>query len=555
MGAIGPFKLAINMPGAVSAGAYTAGVLDFLIEAMDAWEAAKAAGATVPRHQVSIEVLTGASAGGMCAAISAVQLQENFPHIAEAAAPGAITGNRLYDSWVQRVNILRLLETRDLKANPQLVSGLDCTVLNEIAADALMPPQSNAGRGYISPSLTLMLTLTNLRGTYYPLYSNAAKTAGEFATYFGDRIRFQYGSAVTAADGAPVEPLPADGQGSWPVLGQAALATGAFPLALAPRVLTRKACLYEDKSWSEEGSCCPVPPDFAGLVPADGTLDTLNVDGGVTDNDPFALAHDYIANLAPQSAGGQNPREADTADRAVLSIAPFPSTETFSKNFSGPTSLPSIAGRVLNALIAQSRFQGESLGLLTTRQGFSRFVIAPTDEKNPGGAALQGSALSAFGGFFSKGFRDHDFLLGRRNCQKFLTSYLVFRSDNPVIAAGLEGLSPQQVAAMAVRPPFAGDPLPAGVCWIPLVPLCGAAQAEVPYPQPYVMPYSDLEAIGNAVHSRVKACVNALINQSLKGFEAEILKIVDSAGMIFISGSKIAGWLAEALGNAVSKPE
>src|SRR5271163_2793770 len=31
------FKIGINMAGAVSAGAYTAGVLDFLIEALDAW--------------------------------------------------------------------------------------------------------------------------------------------------------------------------------------------------------------------------------------------------------------------------------------------------------------------------------------------------------------------------------------------------------------------------------------------------------------------------------------------------------------------------------------
>jgi hypothetical protein len=36
------FRVGINMAGAISAGAYTAGVLDFLTEALDAWYKAKA---------------------------------------------------------------------------------------------------------------------------------------------------------------------------------------------------------------------------------------------------------------------------------------------------------------------------------------------------------------------------------------------------------------------------------------------------------------------------------------------------------------------------------
>lgn len=38
----GTFELGLCMAGAVSAGAYTAGVLDLLIEALDAFEAEKA---------------------------------------------------------------------------------------------------------------------------------------------------------------------------------------------------------------------------------------------------------------------------------------------------------------------------------------------------------------------------------------------------------------------------------------------------------------------------------------------------------------------------------
>ena len=94
----GTFHLGINMAGAISAGAYTAGVLDFLTEALDEWYAAKATpGALVPHHDVSIDIFTGASAGGMCAAISAVMLQGTFEHIHNPQDP-TVTGttNRFY---------------------------------------------------------------------------------------------------------------------------------------------------------------------------------------------------------------------------------------------------------------------------------------------------------------------------------------------------------------------------------------------------------------------------------------------------------------------------
>src|SRR5579859_4083616 len=111
------FKLAINMAGAVSAGAYTAGVLDFLMEALEEWEEAKTAfrdhlahpavagpaATPVPLHDVSIESFSGASAGGMCAAIAAVMVQRPFAHITDSKATG--TNNTFYESWVNRIDI------------------------------------------------------------------------------------------------------------------------------------------------------------------------------------------------------------------------------------------------------------------------------------------------------------------------------------------------------------------------------------------------------------------------------------------------------------------
>jgi predicted acylesterase/phospholipase RssA len=124
------FRIAINMAGAISAGAYTAGVLDFLVEALDAWYQAKTGNEFVPAHSVSIDVFSGASAGGMCAAISAILLQDEFDHIADTSKAG--TSNRLYESWVNMIDIRRLLETKDLRNPGPVVSLLDSTRLSLI---------------------------------------------------------------------------------------------------------------------------------------------------------------------------------------------------------------------------------------------------------------------------------------------------------------------------------------------------------------------------------------------------------------------------------------
>jgi len=115
------YRLAINMAGAISAGAYAAGVLDFLMEALDEWQKEKTAfraqlataapGASisnvVPLHDVRIDAFSGASAGGMCAAIASVMVQSDFQHIRTGDETG--TNNTFYESWVNSIDIREFL--------------------------------------------------------------------------------------------------------------------------------------------------------------------------------------------------------------------------------------------------------------------------------------------------------------------------------------------------------------------------------------------------------------------------------------------------------------
>ena len=76
------FQIGICMAGAISAGAYTAGVMDFLIEALDEWENRKNnAVSNTPLHSVEIPVMGGASAGGMTSIIAASAINNKIEPI------------------------------------------------------------------------------------------------------------------------------------------------------------------------------------------------------------------------------------------------------------------------------------------------------------------------------------------------------------------------------------------------------------------------------------------------------------------------------------------
>jgi hypothetical protein len=188
------FEIGLVMAGAISAGAYTAGVIDFLIEALDSWEAAKRQQAVqspdpltwnIPGHRVRIRVVSGASAGSMTGAIAALALKYEFPHVRDGKGTPA---NPLYKAWVKDIDISKLLQTRDLQeATAPVVSILDSTALPEILREALdFRGTSEVSRPYIAPAVRYIFTQGNLRGIPYflelPGNINSGQTIRAFAS-------------------------------------------------------------------------------------------------------------------------------------------------------------------------------------------------------------------------------------------------------------------------------------------------------------------------------------------------------------------------------------
>jgi predicted acylesterase/phospholipase RssA len=67
------FKVGFALSGAISAGAYTAGVLDYFFQALNAWESARDEDG-VPEHSVDLQIIAGASAGAIAGALGIVAL-------------------------------------------------------------------------------------------------------------------------------------------------------------------------------------------------------------------------------------------------------------------------------------------------------------------------------------------------------------------------------------------------------------------------------------------------------------------------------------------------
>lgn len=542
------FKIGINMAGAISAGAYTAGVLDFLTEALDEWYAAKQRGEAVPRHDVMIEVFSGASAGGMCAAISSVMLYQDFQHVHDVNQRN--TNNIFYESWVNTIDIVPLLDTKDLSRRAPVDSLLNSDIIDKIA-ETVLKPRSSAPvlRPYVSSTLTLFLSLTNLRGVPYSLNGEAPGSIEETTFFYGDRIRFQTVSSGTVPLKSPAAHALdlSDGNApGWQMLKTAAMATGAFPVFLKPRILDRELEEYIPPGWESVLSAVTgTPPPIAPTIPPkDGhPYVTLNVDGGVTNNDPFNYAHDYLNSLDPAVDGSGSSDDPFRVDRAVIGIAPFPTTAAFDPNFDARSVSAVLAAlpRLFNALIAQARFFGESLSAIMHGTTFDRYVIVPSDDElakryadngvppEQQAPALQCATLGAFGGFFHRGFRAHDYALGRRNAQKFLDTRFVLPAQNPIIKQGLSDTTWDAVKKEFGRKPpgnyatprpmsvdgcAGAAPVPANDdVWIPIIPLCGTAKDVVPHPVREQMNSSELERIVRLIQTRLCRLGDVFVSQ------------------------------------------
>jgi hypothetical protein len=326
--------------------------------------------------------------------------------------------------------------------------------------------------------MELILTLSNLNGFRYDLKFSALGSSTYSMSQHRDYAFFRLG-ATYKGDGR----IPLDLQKNIGIaeLQQAAPATGAFPIGLAYRKFVRKRKYILDNPYLvfyKKGTA-----EIEGFHEDNAEEDyvTYNVDGGMLNNEPFDLTMQLMAAHAP-SGKDEKTMELSTSEKdfeaTVIMIDPFPSdnkksiitiddstqkeltttTSGTKKSFKiFPYDLLEVTGQIYKALRSEVLFKGEDIARLFSKEDVSRFMIAPRRriKKGPSGReeVLDGSiaiacgALDGFAGFFDKRFREHDFFLGKANCQGFLRKHFRVKlvDNQPVNALFREGYSAEAI--------------------------------------------------------------------------------------------------------------
>ncbi len=455
------------MAGAVSAGAYTAGVIDYLLESLSRWEKEKEKNKrieeklkletdpekarelkeqydhSVPMHDVIIDVIGGSSAGGMTAAITTLSLFEGIRPINEVENPEK-EGNKLYDAWVNlndsqgAPTLHQLLDTDDIARGKGVISFLNSRPIDAIAEKAMDLRRVQAALpDYIAADLEVILTITSLRGI--PLAVNfyeEQKKSEEEPPKPAHKMSLHKGVAHFKVHRGDLEmdpegPLPfnPDKENHRRALLDAAIATGAFPLGLAPRHITNISKSYLEgmvkRMFARRDAQGNLDQTLSGnllrIELEDQPFNFYAVDGGTVNNEPFG----EVIKALEAKFGGQEEK-----NYAILMIDPFPNFEKEAEpDLAKRPTILDLAPKVIGAIRGQAMIKESDLveGLTddhTLRMIFpSRRFTNELGEPEKDPYPISCGSLDGFGGFFSRNFREHDFQLGRKNCQSFLRNY------------------------------------------------------------------------------------------------------------------------------------
>jgi hypothetical protein len=158
-------------------------------------------------------------------------------------------------------------------------------------------------------------------------------------------------------------------------------------------------------------------------------------------NNPFEYARFSLKNRVPPEDPNKFevsatlvledhlPSALDEVDRAVIMISPFPELNPIAPEGQPVSDIVSIFSALLPALIDQARFKPSEIILAANPKHGSRYLIEPSRVTSDGKEQRYGIASGLLGGFVARSFRDHDFQLGRRNCNVFLQTTFALPAD------------------------------------------------------------------------------------------------------------------------------
>lgn len=452
------FHLGLSMAGAVSAGAYTAGFVDFLFEALDSWEQYKkdqteGTHKEIPHHEVIIDAIGGASAGGMVSMIIALALYSGKIDPVKKVQKKK-TGNMLYDSWVflddddslydgsgmGRTTFKKMLATDDLNGRTTTPSLLNSKPIDAIAERVFDNLPDSAGSDnfpkYVSKSLKVLLTLTSLRPLDYTV------RLGELKSKFmelapGHRVnnhdivtRFKVDQdPIADKDGfLPFRPLgpSLDAGSNRDLLIQATKATGAFPIGLAPRYFDGGLSMDYVQEALKRRKGLNSKMDVVFDPSLEDHFRFTAVDGGAINNEPF----DEVLRCLMEEHG---PPDENNPKYGTLLIDPFPNfgdVDSGQRSDYDKDGILAVLGSLVPTILNQARNKRNdtySTSLFKIMSFPKKYELGNTSKVITHPLATGG--LGGFAGFLDIEFRRHDFFLGRKNAKNFLRRFFFLECD------------------------------------------------------------------------------------------------------------------------------
>lgn len=453
------FHLGITMAGAVSAGAYTAGFMDYLIEALELWEERKEHNrkveknsleydATIPMHDVVIEVLGGASAGGMVGMITALSTYSKMPPVHQPS--DVSTGNILYDSWVllddcvepndtdKAMTFQKMLRSDDINVNGLGVQSLlnpkpIDAIANRVFDNLVAKSKKRKRPKYIAEDMHVLLTLCSVRGIPFEVKFEGL-TSAHFPFSPGHRMqehmiiahfKMQYDATKEKDIYLEFDPYCPD---AAELMKLCTKATGAFPIGL-------KMCQFKGKLTKEYitnnilRSLDLKSTDAISIHIDEPHFDFTNMDGGTINNEPYSEVVRILEAKYPKY-DSKHPMF------GTLMIDPFPNF--YNQDEAKPieeglpvfqTNIWQIIGKFYPLFQEQVRVKRE--GVLY--KDYFRRLVFPLKwkgyKKFEDHPPLACSLLGGFGGFLDRKFREHDFFLGRDNARNFLRGLFLLEYD------------------------------------------------------------------------------------------------------------------------------
>ncbi|GGG33419.1 hypothetical protein GCM10011344_37850 [Dokdonia pacifica] len=453
------FHIGITMAGAVSAGAYTAGFMDYLIEVLELWEEKKERNRsvgkespeydpTIPMYDVCIDAFGGASAGGMVGMITALSTFSKMEPVRKPS--NEKTGNILYDSWVlldddvapavknKVATFQKMLTVTDIDESTHGVpSLLNSKPIDNIADRVFnqVPPQNQKRERpkYISEDLRVLVTLCSVRGIPFEIkFQNFTSASFPFSP--GHRMhehmiiahfKLKFDAATDTDIYLNFDPYDTEAK---ELMKLCTKGTGAFPIGLEMRQFDGKlTTAYIENAilrslGVQERSAIKIYLETENF-------DFTNIDGGTINNEPYAEVVNVLESMHPNY-------NKETPMFGTIMIDPFPNfyNQDLAEDIEGETSffqknIWQVLGKGYSLFQQQVRVKRSG----AFYKDYFRLLIFPVKWERPGKLAehppLACSALGGFGGFLDIEFRKHDFFLGRDNARNFLRAFFSLEYD------------------------------------------------------------------------------------------------------------------------------